>query len=356
MNYRIASLLSSEDATTAATKTIDLNVRKPISRITIQVKATNNGSAPTAHPAKIISKIELVDGSNVLASLTGIQAQALNFFETGRLPHTVLDYRNDVMAIATFELNFGRWLWDELLALDATKFNNPQLKISHNRALGGSAPDAATLSVFAHAFDQKEVKPTGFLMSKEQYSYTLVASAKEKIDLATDLPYRKLLVQSLSGGKHPWENYNKIKLSEDNDAVVIINDESTSDLLKLFNDMPAIVENVRALDLDAGVDLYVTPTYQTFATGLGMATFNGSLRADQDYGGTLAVVGDDAEHVQFQVVGFNPHGAMEIPFGKKDEIADWYDVSKVGSLALTITAGSGASGTVQIVSQQVRNY
>ena len=356
MNYRIASLLSSESATTAATKTIDLNVRKPISRITVQMKATNNGSVPTAHPAKMISKIELVDGSNVLASLTGIQAQALNFYETGRLPLTFLDYRNDVMAIVTFELNFGRWLWDEVLALDATKFNNPQLKISHNLALGGSAPDAATLSVFAHAFDQKEAKPTGFLMSKEQYSYTLVASAKEKIDLATDLPYRKILVQSLSAGKQPWENFNKIKLSEDNDAVVIINDESTSDLLKLFSDDPRIIERIVTHGTGAAQTIYCTPTYDQNCVGMGMDQADTSIFATQGYGGTESVLGENTVADQYHVSGRNPHGAMEIPFGRQDEPADWYNVSKVGSLAMTITGGSGASGTVQIVSQQVRNY
>ena len=109
MLYRIASILASEAANTAGTKVIDLNLRKPISRITIQFKGTNNGSTPTAHPAKMISKLELVDGSEVLASLSGIQCQALNFYETGRIPTTVMEFRNDVMAIASYELNFGRW-------------------------------------------------------------------------------------------------------------------------------------------------------------------------------------------------------------------------------------------------------
>jgi len=100
MNYRLASLLSSEAVNTAGTKTIDVNLAKPISRISIQMKGTNNGSVPTAHPQNMLSKIELVDGSNVLFSLSGLQARSLNFYERGLLPYSIIEYRNDVMCSA----------------------------------------------------------------------------------------------------------------------------------------------------------------------------------------------------------------------------------------------------------------
>ena len=356
MNYRIASILAAKAANTAGTQVIDLNLRKPISRITIQFKGTNNGSVPTAHPAKMISKLELVDGSEVLASLSGIQCQALNYYETGRIPTTVMEFRNDVMAIATYELNFGRWLWDTVLAFDPTKFNNPQLKITHDLTAGGSSPDAATLAAWAHVWDKQEAVPTGFLMSKEQFNYTLVASAIEAIDLATDRPYRSLMLQSLTGGKQPWQNFNKIKLTENNDAVVVINEELTSNLLKLFKDHPKIVEYVHALDLLGGVTVYCTPTYEVGVVGLGIDAFNGSLYSAQSYGGTFSATGDNSEHAAFLITGTNPHGSMLIPFGVQSKIEDWYDVKDIGSLILKITGGSGASGTCQIISQQLRNY
>lgn len=356
MNYRIASMLASESATTPATKTIDVNLKKPISRIVIQMKGTNSTSVPVAHPAKMVSKIELVDGSNVLFSLSGIEAQALNFYERGRLPDGLMNYVSAVMCAATYELNFGRFLYDEVYAFDPTKFSNPQLKITHNLALGGSTPTAATLSVFAHTWDEKAVAPIGFLMSKQQFSYTLAASAKEKIDLATDMPYRFLLIKSLTAGKNPHENYNKIKLSEDNDARVIINDEQTSDLVKLIQDYPRIVEGIMAHDLDAEETIFCSPAYLETVVGQGMDAADSALFAKQGYGGTFDATGTAGQNSQWIVTGFMPHGALLIPFGKRDVPEDWYDATKVGSLALTITAGSGASGTVEIISQQVRKY
>ncbi|MDD2777563.1 MAG: hypothetical protein PHI16_01530 [Methanocellales archaeon] len=356
MNYRLASLLASESATTAATKSIDLNLAKPISRITVQFKGTNNGNVPTAHPAKMISKLEIVDGSNVLYSASGIECQAVNYYENGSLPVGALNYENDVMAIATFQLNFGRFLWDEVLAFDPSKFVNPQLRISHNLALGGSAPDAATMNVIAYVFDDKDTKPVGFLMTKEQYSYTLAASAKERVELATDLPYRAIMLQSLTAGKQPWEQYNQVKLDEDNGNRVVINDEKTSDLLKFFQVHPPIVERIIAKDLDAPGVVYCTPTYDTIVNALGLNAADTALFTTQSYGGSITITGTDALQAQLLVSGIAPHGALWIPTGKQNVIEDFYDVKNIGNLDLVITAGSGASGTCQIVTQQVKNY
>jgi len=128
MNYRLASILPSEAANTAGTKTIDINVADPISRFVIQMKGLNSADAPVAHPAKMISKIELVDGSDVLFSLSGVEAQALNFYDEGKVPHTVLNYLNDVYAIATFHIDFGRFLYDPVLAFDPKKLRIHSLK------------------------------------------------------------------------------------------------------------------------------------------------------------------------------------------------------------------------------------
>ena len=355
MRYRIASILAPEAASTAGTKTIDITDSKCLSRIIVQMKGLNSTNVPTAHPAKMISKIELVDGSNVLFSLSGVEAQALNFYERGKLPDCLMTYVNDTYCGATFEMNFGRYLYDEMFAFDPTKFSNPQLKITHNMAAGGSAPDAGILSVFAHAFDEQAAKPIGFMMSKEQYSFTLTASAKQQIDLACDMPYRFLFIKSLAKGYQPFTQYNNIKLSENNDQRVIINSEQTSDLIKLLQDYPRIVEAIITQDLDGEETIYCTPSMLESVVATGMNAADTALFADQGYGGAFDATGTADALSQFHVTGFLPHGTLAIPFGKKDDPADWYDVSEVGTLKLTLTAGAGA-GTIEIFSQQKRLY
>lgn len=357
MNYRIASMLALEAATVPATKTIDVDIAKPISRITIKMRGKNSDSNPVAHPINMLSKIELVDGSNVLFSLSGVEAHALNFYERGQLPADLVTYANDTFCSAVAQINFGRFLWDELLAFDAKKFSNPQLRITHNLALGGSTPDEASLEVFAHAFDDKIPVPTGFLMSKEQYSYALGAGTKESIDLATDLPYRFLIIQALAAGHQPWELYHQVKLSEDNDAKVVINDELTTALIELLKDYPRLIEYILAYDLGAAQLMYCTPTYLTQVGAIGMDSADAALFATQSYGGLITATGTAAKLSQWMASGLIPHGAMLIPFGKRDVMEDWYDVSKIGALKLILTSGTGASPhTCQIVSQQYRKY
>jgi hypothetical protein len=290
MKYRLASILAHEDISTAGTKTLDISLKDVISRINIQVKATNNGSTPTAHPAKIISKIEVVDGSDVLFGLSGQEALALQFYNTRQTPFCVNNYLDNVMNITNYEINFGRFLYDPIVAFNPNKFRNPQLKVTHNKANGGCSPDACTLEVTADVFDQKEADPLGFLMAKENVSYTLSASANEYIDLPTDHTLRKLIIMSLYGGKQPWEQFNEVKLSEDNDKKVPL-DDKTSDLLKYYGNLwPPLDEYIVGAALITTKPFYMMSSYEVvcaaMATGYGAAYMKSETRTIMATGST----------------------------------------------------------------------
>jgi hypothetical protein len=187
------------------------------------------------------------------------------------------------MNITNYEIYFGRHLYDTVLGLDPTKFRNLQLKITHNKANGGAAPDAATLEVTADVFDQKEAKPIGFLMAKENVSYTLQASANEYVDLPTDHPMRKILVQSLSYGKQPWEQYNELKLSEDNDKKVPL-DDKTSDLIKYFAaQWPQLQESVEGAALTTTRNFYMMSSYEVEMAAIAMGFTAAYLKSDYMY-------------------------------------------------------------------------
>ncbi len=358
MNYRKAVLLDGETASTAGTREIDLKGLDVISRILIRMTGTNNGSTPTAHPAKMVSKIELVDGSDVLWSLSGIEAQALNFYQTQQAPVNVISYLNDNNCHAIFGMNFGRWLHDEDLAFDPTRFNNPKLKITHNKASGGSSPDAGTLDVVADLFDELKPNPVGWLMAKEHYTYSLTSSAIETIAMPTDHPIRQLIVQSLADGKAPNEQYNKIKLSENNGKKIPI-EEGVSDLIKnTQHDFGFYQENIRARVGTSSVELFVTPTYETLVIGSPCDGSAGYPKVTYPYGGTADVVGAADADVDLLVRGLCPHGALAIPFGDLWDANKWYDVTKLAKLDMMITAGSsvGSSSTCQVVTEQLRRY
>lgn len=359
MNYRLATILAAEAANSAATKTIDIDVDDPISQLIIQMKATNNGSTPTAHPAKIITKIELVDGSDVLFSLNGYEIQALDFYHQARPPLNILCYDDDTQVVPLMNLNFGRFLYDQQLALDPKKFSNLQLKITHDLSLGGSSPDAATLEVVAHIFDQKQISPVGFLMAKEHFSYSLVNSAYEYIDLPTDWPIRQMIIQSLSADKQPYEQYNELRLSEDNDKRIPL-DDKVSDLLKyLVGRYGPYTEGVQGIANIAAVTFFITPTYEVHAVVSGSQSDNAYFDVAAVYGGDIDVACNaDTTNFMSQISGYAPHGAITVPFGKQEDLTDWYNVTQLGSLKLRVKAGSsvGSGSTAQVVLQQLRRY
>ena len=354
MNNRMATILASEAATVAATKTIDLNENAPLSKIVIRMKGTNNGHTPTAHPVKMVQKIEIVDGSDVLYSMTGVEAAAMNFLETKELPFTILEYENDVQACATYDLNFGRFPWDREYALDLRTYKNPQLKITHNKALGGSCPDAGTLAVFAYTFDDPQPSPANFLMTKELYSYTLTAGANEYITCPRDFPYRIVMPNSYESGYAFNTQFAEFEWYADNKRRMFIDGISGSEWAKLMSHEDKVEEDFGGLGTGSPVNHFMAATYENYTTALGRVAFNGSLYANQPVGPTVAINGDNGESYQGAFTGYMPFGAADLAMHDLQDPKTWFDPNIYGDVEIKIQAGASASGTINLSLQQSR--
>lgn len=357
MKYRTAIILSQVDVTTAGTKTEEINLTDSISRLYVKFNYTNNGHDGTAHPAKCVSKIEIVDGSDVIASLSGQQAEALNFFDMKEKRGHELEYRNDVVGEMVFPINFGRFRYDPQLALDPKRFRNPQIKVTHNKASGGSAPDAATMEIFADVFDEKLISPLGFLMSKEYYSYTLVAGAYEHIDLPTDHILRRLLLLSQTVAYELSDQIAEVKLSEDNDKKVPV-DLTIADLMRLAAAEYGqyVEEMVCTFSSLAAKTWYVTPTNKVYVNPSPIGA-NPVYTSDEDMGGRQRFEAPSAiTAFRAHISGFEPHGSLPIDFGNQKDLDDWFDVTKLGNLRLRLKGGSSPSGSCAVVTQQLRHY
>jgi len=357
-NYRLATLLEAESIATAGVKTIDLDLTEPISEIDLIVKATNNGNTPTAHPAAIVSKIEVIDGSDVLLNLTGHEAAALDFFNTRRPAIQVLNWQDNVDIELLLRLWFGRHLWDPLLALKPGAFSNPQLKITHNKASGGSAPDAGTLEVQAHVFDEKKVTPVGFLKSHEFYSYTITASAYHYVDLPDDLPIRMIGVRSLAAGSEVQAQIQAIKLAYNADSKVIL-DQTTLEILKAYDLWGPYVETHEGIVGTGEVSFYLTPTTNTHVVSGGFGGTRDYFAGYAPWGGKVGIFGGaSSEYFQSVFSGFAPHGVVPIPLGVMDDPTDWWTPPPRSGPRLRLYGASGpvASSTAQVLLQQLKKY
>jgi len=362
MNYRLATILASENQDTDITKVIDINLVDPISQMQVIYVPLNGAEAlPDGHPAECITKIELVDGSDVLYSLSGKEAQAVDWYHNKVEPHNLMFYINGVASRETYNLNFGRYLYDPELALDPGKLVNPQLKITIDINAGGCTVASGDLIVLASIFDEKKITPVGFLMHKEIKDYPLSASGHEYTDLPTDFPIRKLLIRGQVEGTDMYSVFANIKLSEDNDKRVPID-------LPFDQIMEAMVAQTRPYreallthGATAGRYYFITPNHlvRCVASRGDDAASGEECWAWAAGGGRVNVWSSiDGRNVDLHVEGWCPHGVLEIPFGKQEDLADWYDVTKVGSLRLDVTAGStmSSSEAMQVLLQQLRKY
>jgi hypothetical protein len=361
MNYRLATILAQESATTPATKTIDIGMDSPISRINIVYKPTNSNRTIIGHPSLCLTKVEVVDGSEVLFSADGMALRAAAFYGSGKEPVDVPDYNQSSECMFEASMYFGRKLYDPMLALDPTKFKNLQLKISHNLALGGSTPSSATLAVFADLFDEKVISPMGFLMTKEIYSYLPAASAHEYIDLPTDYAYRMIMVVGPAHGIGPMWRIDKIKLSEDFDKKIPL---PTTDMLQILQGIvamyPRIMEHIIARPGATETNIPMTAGYEGFATctPYGNAEHANTVCVGNGMGGNIHAYGAGGLDYWIHAGGWCPHNYVLLPTGDINDIEDFYNVSHLKNLRLDMTAGStpGTTEALKVIGQQVRTY
>ena len=364
--YRTTQLLAAKDVGAAGTEVIDINLQDVVSRINIywQTKIVTV-SVELASLVEPITKVELVDGSDVLYSLSGEEIFALNYYDRKQMNNyeaslTVNDFTKVVLS-----LDFGRWLWDSDWALDPKRFRNLQLKITHSEALANTAVVLNELIVEAMVFDEKPASPRGFFMSKEIFSYTPANSASEFIDLPTDHTIRKLLIQSESTDKNPFEVLDNIKLSEENDKKIPFSIDGEEFYRTWAHEWPQIQYNmildavvttktifgVAAYHQMAGINIeYDATKFVTAQSLMAAPTFTNNkiaLAASVDIAADTASIG-----------GMIPFSVMCWPFGLQEDDADWYDVRGIGSLQL-INKGASAVGATpegKIVLQQARLY
>ena len=362
MSKRIATILAPMDLDAAGTKVIDIKIKDAISRIEMFWRVTNvTVSAMLDAVTACISKIELVDGSEILASVSGAQLQAINFYDRKVMPLHKISLTVGGYFEAGLSLDFGRFLWDALYAFQPSRFANPQLKITWDEDACNTAAVVNQFSVHAYVDDASGVGNGGMLVNREIKSIAMAASTHDYTDLPVDRPLRKIIVRGLTDDVEPIALFSNFKLSIDNDKAIPF-DIAALELEKLLENIyPRILEKYTLDAVATAKTIYaalaaiqhVNIAYD--ATAFVTASSKFALPTITGYKIALAA-SVDIKALTADISGKHPGSCFPIDFGEPNDPATWLPINLVGShvLDVTMSASAGSDDTMSLVVQQLR--
>ena len=356
------------EATVADSDTVVINIdiKDPISFIKVEYEATNGGTSCIDHELHDdVDKIELVDGSDVLFSMSMAEAIALNFFELSKLPHQSLSENLSVVQEESCYIHFGRFQNDPEYYFNPTAWKNPQLRITHTldiSATAGFATGTGKITVMARIIEEGALPYKGFLMSKNKYSWTSGTSGDEPIDMPRDHPYRMMLVKALLTTYRPDEVLSKHKLSCDADKFVPF-EMYTEDVMDQNEKQFGLAQQCKNLltadDGTALLDLYdirkasIRCNYDDqIATIEGVDAEQVSVGLYNMATVTSPALQTTARVCPVAVEGIAPFGCIVFPFGELNNPESWFDAPSFSDIKLYCT--QAVAGACAILLQQLR--
>lgn len=349
------------------TKIIDLHTASPLSALRLTFRGTNGATSCKDNRINdVITKIEIIDGSDQLLSLSLKEAQALEFRRTGKMPYMRPGELGGGNQEESCLLLFGREMWDPDLYLDLSKFKNPQLKITTNIAAVAVASATAFLSgslkvtVDMYLIEEGAAPAAGFMMAKNIYGFTSAASGDEHIDMPTDYPYVNLLVRAYAVGKDVDENISKLKINCDSGQFTPI-DKRVFDLyMKEDQDIgPAEMryylyrKNGETITYDLNHDPIISLLPSVAGEMVGAAWSWSGRSLIYLYSNEGAAITTE-ELIQLIVKGSCPHATANVAFGKRIDPATYFDATKFGDIDLVLTQAYASA--VSVVLEQLRPY
>lgn len=365
MKYRQNELYHEQSLDNTGTKIIDLNFKDPLSALGLQFVGTNGGTFNKDNWMNdVVTKIEIVDGSDVLVSLSLKQAQAFQAYQTGKTPYINFEEGAGGTGKDEVMIHFGRWLWDPEYFLDLTKFSNPQLKITTDediiKAMGaeGFLSGSFKVSIVAFIIQEGASPAKGFFMQKEIYNFTSATGGDEHVDLPRDHPFVSLMLNSTIKQSDCHELITQMKLSCDSDKFVPLDQytkhyqeqhenrvspfEMRCILYRQNNEEPQfpIYYNPRA-NMTPGVLGHCASVGWIWSGNMGL------LLSDEAGGGVSS-----EESIWTHIVGGSLHNSIHIPFGILADPATYFPAADWNEISFILSQAS--EGAVKVTLQQLR--
>lgn len=359
MIFRQSVIREGQSINTDGTQVFDITGDEPITRLTLIPKVTNGASyIALGHPDENISKIEIVDGSDVLISLSGVQARALMFYSSKNLPVTCINTMALQWSMQPLPLYFGRFLNDPEFALDPRKYNNLQIRVTTVIAAAMTGAAVGTLDIVADVMSPEYSEPKGLFISKELIELDTISLAVNYTDLPTDLPVRLLVGVCFSDSQAPEYNVSKFELYEGNRKNLIVDYDMEAYQQLVASVFPRWTDKISGQAVTGDRYCWVTPSFETLVTVIGMEE-NDAVITPEATGGQKKNINASATSLWEGIAsGWAPHGSTPFFFPGIDTPDGYWHLEREGSgtLKTTFHTDVDTTPTYDVVSQQLQMY
>lgn len=192
------------------TYNLDLPESGLLQAISLYLSSTQNASA-LVDVAKwrlidYISKIELVAGADIVKSLSGKQALAAAYYDTGQIPSANWRSYSSVPHRQNIPLLFGRGYRDTDHALDLARFKNLKLRIANNATSTQFTTDIKLSVVLHYIEDWPGAGALGYYREEEIETWTPVAANTRYVKLPSDLKIRRIMIEGVPSKTAAFKN------------------------------------------------------------------------------------------------------------------------------------------------------
>ena len=352
-NYREVELLAQKSIDDSGTLTVDINVDEPITELSVRFYV-KNGTNPADElpPESVVSKIEIVDGGQVYASVNGREATAMAWYDKLRWPAHWYSAQANEGSRVEWPFQFGRYLGDPQYAFSPSRLLNPQLKVTWAK---NALHLAGSLKLDVNAkLMQGVTPPAQALLTKVIRSWTTLASGIVEVDLPTDRPYRRIYFGAFLA-ETTFANVLTHARFECGVGKLIVFDMTDEELMNLME---------RTWGLAEYTDLACITSPESYMSHLGFPrschcqNFStvGIMHCPASNIPYINVIAHDNaganltnQKVGLTLSGLCPELTYCYPFGLPNDPATWFDAPKYNSIKLKITeGGAGAAASVFI--------
>lgn len=366
MRFRDYIQESRVDIGTSGTKTYNLDYTDPITQLDLYWEGTNGSSGNVASPfERCISKIEIVDGGEVLWDLPGEVALAAFIHDNDAYPYSEIEESQAASVRQQLPIRFGLDLFDTTYAFDPTKHKNPQLRFTFDEATINNAgntgwvSDSWTFSLIVRLMEEAP-KPKAFLSYRTVESFTSAGTGARRIEMPVDRTLRYLICRAYESGVALYSTITNHKLSVNGGRFVpfdlpardMIN-RMTEAFKPLTRRFTAFVTGGDIMATFVGVphNGHVTEDSQGMFASANFYIDGRVLVYAVDHAGNTGNIG----HIYISNEGWAHHNTLMYPFGNRFKPDQWYTPDPNGKLDYYVTDGN-ADADVDICVQQVYRY